>query len=260
MTNLSEAVTEDHLLGGRVRLLQPRRGYRAGVDPVLLAAAIPAQPGQRVLDLGCGVGAVALCLGTRVEGLSLTGVDLLAQNVTLAGRNGVVNGIALQAVQGDVAALPQVIRQQSFDHVLANPPYFRRGDGPAAAGRHRDTAMGEGVPLGVWIDTGVRRLAPRGRLTLIMAADRLPELLGSIGDRLGDLVVLPIAGRAGRAASRVIVTGRKDSRGPFRLGAPLVLHDGAAHLSDAEDYTPEVVEVLRDGAELLLSRRATVRA
>ncbi|MEM8959142.1 MAG: methyltransferase [Pseudomonadota bacterium] len=237
-------------------LFQPRDGYRAGVDPVLLAAAVPAQSGQSLLDLGCGVGAVGLCVATRVPGLALRGVDLLAENVVLAARNGVVNDIAFDSVQGDVAALPADLRQRSFDHVTANPPYFRRSAGPIAATAHRDQAMAGDLPLAVWVDCGIRRLAPGGRLSLIIAAERLPETLSAIGDRLGELRVLPIAGRAGRAAGRAIVTGRKDSRAPFALLAPLVLHAGPAHRSDAEDYTPEVAAILRDAAPLLLKDRS----
>lgn len=252
MTGDAPDLTEDRFLGGRLRLFQPRDGYRAGVDPVLLAAAVPAQSGQSLLDLGCGVGAVALCIGTRVPGLALWGVDLLAENVALAVRNGAANGIALDCVQGDVAALPAGLRQRSFDHVTANPPYFRRAAGLASATAHRDQALAGDLPLAAWVDTGIKRLAPGGRLSLIIAAARLPETLSAIGDRLGDLRVLPITGRAGRVAGRVIVTGRKDSRAPFALLAPLVLHSGPAHRSDAEDYTPHAAAILRDAAPLLL--------
>ena len=254
MTVAPQDLTEDRCLGGRLRLWQPRDGYRAGVDPVLLAAAVPAQAGQTVLDLGCGVGAVALCLGTRVPGLILSGVDLLTENVALATRNGTANGIAFDCVQGDVAALPPGLRQRSFDHVVANPPYFRRAAGPVSATAHRDNAMAGALPLGAWVDSGVKRLLPKGRLTMIVAAARLPEVITAIGDRLGALRVLPITGRAGRAAGRVIVTGSKDSRAPFVLLAPLVLHSGPAHRSDAEDYTDQAVAILRDSAPLLLQR------
>lgn len=252
MTGAAPDLTEDRFLGGRVRLLQPKQGYRAGVDPVLLAAAVPARAGQNVLDLGCGVGAVALCLAARVPGLALSGVDLLEDNVALAVRNASANGIAFDCVQGDVAALPMALRQRSFDHVIANPPYFRQGAGPAAATLHRESAMAGDVPLGVWIDTAIKRLVPRGRLSMIMAAARLPEVIAAMGDRLGDMRLLPITGRAGRPAGRMIVTGRKDSRGAFGLLAPLVLHTGPGHASDAEDYTAEVTAILRDAAPLLL--------
>ena len=252
MTAAPGELTEDRFLGGRLRLMQPRAGYRAGVDPVLLAAAVPARAGQSLLDLGCGVGAVALCVAARVPGLSLCGVDLLPENVALALRNAETNGIDFECVQGDVATLPASIRQRSFDHVVANPPYFQRSARPPSANAHRDRAMAAEASLGIWIDAGIKRLAPKGRLTLIVSAARLPEVLGAIGPRLGDLRVLPIAGRAGRAAGRVILSGRKESRAPFVLLAPLVLHSGAAHGSDAEDYTAQATGILRDAAAISL--------
>ncbi|MCV6598830.1 MAG: methyltransferase [Mangrovicoccus sp.] len=249
-------LTEDYFLGGRLRLLQPGQGYRAGVDPVLLAAAVPAQPGERVLDLGCGVGAVALCLGARVRGLRLFGVDLLPENVDLARRNAQANDLPMEVVQGDVGALPAALRQQSFDHVVSNPPYFRRTAGPASDGVHRDTAMGEGLALSEWIEAGIRRVNPKGRLSLIMSAERLPEILAAFENRLGDVMVLPLAARVGRDAGRVIVTGRKGARAPFRLLAPLVLHVGDHHDGDREDYTAQTRAILRDGAALSLVDRA----
>lgn len=245
-------LTKDRFLGGRLTLFQPKRGYRAGVDPVLLAAAVPATSGESVLDLGCGVGTVALCIGARVPGLRLVGLELLSQNTGLAERNASLNGIAFEVFHGDVAALPSELRQLSFDHVVLNPPYFRREAGYQASGTHRDVAMGEGAELRLWIDCAVRRLRPKGRFTAIIAADRLPEMLATLEARLGAQQVLPILGRAGRPAGRVIVSGVKDSRAPFELLSPLVLHEGTDHDKDAEDYTAAVRAILRDGAQLFL--------
>ena len=131
-------LTCDAFLGGLVQLWQPRHGYRAGVDPVLLAATIPAVSGQRVLELGCGVGAAVLCLGARVAGLHLTGVEREAEYAALALRNGAG---ALEVVQADIAALPLTLRQRQFDHVLANPPYWRRDASVAADNPVREAAL-----------------------------------------------------------------------------------------------------------------------
>jgi len=118
-------LTCDAFLGGKLHLWQPRRGrgYRAGVDPVLLAASIEATAGQSVLELGCGVGAAVLCLGARVPGLTLTGCELQPAYAELARRNG---GAALEVVEADLTDMPLHLRQRQFDHVLANPPYFDR--------------------------------------------------------------------------------------------------------------------------------------
>jgi len=241
---------EPGFLGGRLVLAQPAKGYRAGVDPVLLAASVPAQAGQSVLELGCGTGAALLCLGVRVPGLALTGVELQPGYAALARQNAARNGIAARIEVADLRALPADLRNESFDHVIANPPYFDRRQGTAARLDDRDIAFGGETPLSEWIDTATRRLRPRGQLSLIQRADRLPEILRALDDRLGSVVLRPIAGRAGRAADRILVHAIKGGRAPFRLTAPLVLHEGATHDRDAEDYRPEIRAVLRDGAAL----------
>lgn len=246
----AEDLTTDAFLGGRLTLRQPRAGYRAGVDPVLLAAAVPARAGDSVLELGCGGGAAALCLGRRIPGALLTGLEVQAAYAALARENAGANGIAMEVIEGDVARMPAALRARSFDHVLANPPYFRREAGTRAGDAGREAAMGEAVPLAVWIEAGMRRLRPDGRFTLIQVAERLPDLLEGFGGRCAGITVLPVVPRAGREAARVILTAVKGGRAPFRLLSPLVLHEGAAHLRDGEDYAPAVRAVLREGAAL----------
>lgn len=241
-------LTEDHFLGGRLRLLQPRMGYRAATDPVLLAAAIPAKAGQSVLDLGCGAGAAALCLGIRVPGLVLAGLELQHGYARLAHENAARNGLTLSVTEGDIAAMPAALRAQSFDHVIANPPYYAPSS-PAAVDAGRDTALRETAPASLWVDAGLRRLRSGGVFTMIHLAERLPALLGALEGR-ASAAVLPLCPRAGRAASRVIVQFRKGGRSPFRLLAPLVLHEGGAHDGDRESWTSEVNEILRAGAAL----------
>ncbi|PWG16540.1 tRNA1(Val) (adenine(37)-N6)-methyltransferase [Salibaculum griseiflavum] len=243
-------VTRDAFLGGRLVLHQPRRGYRAGVDPVLLAAATPARSGHSVLELGCGVGAALFCLAARVPDLDLTGVEFQPDYADLARRNATDNRISARIETADLRALPADLRNRSFDHVIANPPYFDRRLGTSSDTAGREMAFGGDTPLRDWLDVATRRLAPKGYLTLIQKADRLPDLLTAMDDRLGSVVIRPIAGRAGRDADRVLVSARKEGRAPFRLCAPLILHDGPEHGADAEDYTAEIRAVLRDGAAL----------
>ncbi|MEM9147001.1 MAG: methyltransferase [Pseudomonadota bacterium] len=249
MSPVAEAIREDRLLGGRVRLLQPLAGYRAATDPVLLAAAVPARGGDRVLDLGCGAGAAMLCLAARVEGLALTGLEREAAYRALAVRNAGLNGVEAEIHLGCVSAPPAALRAQSFDHVIANPPYHGAGDGASPVDL-RDRAHREDVPLTTWLAAALARLRPKGRLTLIHRAERLCDILLGLAGRAGDIAIKPLAAREGRDAKRVIVTARKGTRGPVRLTAPLVVHAGAAHLADADDFTPIASAVLRDAAPL----------
>ncbi|EKE44124.1 N-6 Adenine-specific DNA methylase [Oceaniovalibus guishaninsula JLT2003] len=243
-------LTRDAFLGGRLRLDQPRRGYRAGIDPVLLAAFVPARAGDSVLELGCGGGAALLCLGARVGGLDLTGVEIQPHYAELARGNAALNGIAARIVTADLRALPPDLRQRRFDHVIANPPFFDRRQGTAARDSGRDTALAGDTPLADWIAAGSRRLAPRGWMTVIQRADRLADLLTPMAGDLGSIVVRPLCPRAGRDATLVVVQGRKGGRAPLRLAAPLILHYGPTHGQDAEDYTPKVYSALRCGEKL----------
>jgi tRNA1(Val) A37 N6-methylase TrmN6 len=247
---VTEPDTRDAFLGGRLHLWQPRRGYRAGIDPVLLAAAVPAKPGQSVLDLGCGVGAAALCLHCRVPELALTGVERQGRYADLARRNAAAAQARMEVVEADLTALPSAQRQQQFDHVIANPPYYQPQTRSRAADAGREAALAEDTPLERWIDVAARRLAPKGMVHLIQRANRLPALLAAIQTRLGSPEILPIAPRADRAAELILLRARKGGRAAFRLHAPLILHDGPQHVRDEDSYRPEISAVLRDAAPL----------
>jgi len=250
MSPAPEEPSADAFLGGRLTIRQPRRGYRAATDPVLLAASVAAVPGQAVLELGCGVGVALLCLGRRVPGLALTGVELQAEYAALARRNAVANGIAAEIHQADLTALPASLRRRAFDHVLANPPWFAAAAASPAPDSGRDRANREGTPLADWLEVALRRLRPGGGLWLIQRSERLPEVLTLLQGRAGDIRVLPLSARQGREARRFLLGARKGSRGAFRLLAPLVLHRGAAHGADGEDFSAAATAVLRGGGGL----------
>ncbi|MHA6266038.1 methyltransferase [uncultured Aliiroseovarius sp.] len=252
MTHATSNLTRDAFLGGQLTVSQPVTGYRAGVDPVFLAAAVPAEPGQSVLELGCGAGAASLCLGKRVDGLRLVGLERQSLYADLARLNGKDNGIDMAIHHGDLADMPHALREDSFDHVIMNPPYFLRARGTASPDTHREGAMGEDTPLVQWLDQATRRLKPRGYVTLVQNAERLPEVMRAMDDRLGSVLVKPLCPRNGRAATLVLVQARKGGRGAFRLAAPLILHEGATHEADRDHYTPEVSAILRDGMALPL--------
>jgi len=245
-------LTEDKFLGGQLMLMQPRDGYRAGVDPVFLAASIAAHEGESVLDLGCGVGAATLCLGTRVKGLKLVGVERQAPYADLARINAFDNDIDMDVHTADITALPAEVKEESFDHVIMNPPYHLRERSTTSTDPGRAEALFEDTPLKAWIDAATRRLKPRGYLTMIQKAERLPEILTAMDDRLGSVLVKPLNPREGRAAVLVLVQARKGGRGVFRLATPLILHDGTEHVGDKESYRREVSAILREGAHLPL--------
>lgn len=237
----------DAFLDGRVQAWQPSKGYRAGVDTVMLAAAVPAKDGQSVLELGSGVGVAARCLLWRVPSVSVTCVEREPAFIHLARRN--FEGLDVTLIEADVAALPEALRAQSFDYVMMNPPFFDHG--MAGANALKSPAHQEDMPIAAWVDVARRRLQPRGVLTLIHRAERLAELVQAMVG-FGEVTILPIVARQGRAAQRVIVTARKSAKTGSVLLPPFVMHDGAVHLRDGDDYSDEARAVLRDGAAIPL--------
>jgi tRNA1(Val) A37 N6-methylase TrmN6 len=240
-------ISADRLLDGRVCLRQPLTGYRAAIDPVFLAAAVPAEPGESLLDLGCGAGAAALCLLARMPGTRVTGLDIQAELVRLAGENGRGNGWGARflPLAGDVARPPPRLAPGSFHHVLCNPPQLLAGRARPAADPGRDLASREGAARLVdWVATALAMVRPKGTVTVIHRADRLDDLLAAVSGRAGELVVFPLWPGAGKPAKRVILRARKEAATPLRLAAGLVLHqaDGS--------FTPAAHAVLREGKGL----------
>ena len=247
-----DQISTDDFLGGQLRICQPKLGYRAGIDPVLLAASVPAQAGESVLELGCGAGTALFCLGRRVPGLILAGVEVQPDYADLARKNAALNELRAEIATADLNRMPDCLTQRQFSHVIANPPYFDRNASTPARDAGREAALGEALPLSTWVAVAARRAAPRGYVTFIHRAERLPDLLTEFSRQLGSLEVLPLIPRPGRAARLVLIRGRKGGRADFRLHDGWILHQGSAHLGDRENYTDATACVLRKGAALPL--------
>ncbi len=239
--------TEDRLLGGRIRLKQPAAGYRVAIDPVFLAAAVPAEPHQLVLDVGCGAGAAMLCLAARVQHSRLVGLEMQRDLVRLAGDNVILNGLEARAsvMIGDLLHPPPRLSPGAFDHVMANPPFHRRGAAEPAAASGKPAATIEGdADLAEWVRFSLAMVRSKGTVTFIHRADRIDVLLGQIAGRAGEVVVFPLWPGQDRAASRILVRARKQVSAPARLASGLVLHDADGRLSAGAEG------VLREGRGL----------
>ena len=239
---IETAPSVDALLGRRIALEQPRGGYRVAVDPVLLAAAVPS--GARVLDVGTGVGAAALCYAHRVPAAHVTGLELQPQLAELAHANVVRNELTTQVdiLNGDLLAPPEAVSAAGFDQVMANPPYLQAGRADLRIGPEKAISHVEGEAVLVdWIDFCVRMAAPRGTITFIHRADRLDEILASLQGRAGGAVVFPIWPKRDLAPKRVLVQARVGIATPMRISPGLVLHEPNGSYTDlAADVLNEV--------------------
>ncbi|MBK1698715.1 tRNA1(Val) (adenine(37)-N6)-methyltransferase [Rhodovibrio salinarum] len=238
------AVTHDRLLGGRVALAQPMHGYRAALDPVLLAAAVPLRGGERALELGCGAGAAALCLLARVPEGRVSGLEAQPALVRLARSNAATNDVGdrFEVYAGDLLDPPSDVASGAFDHAFANPPYLAAGTADAPSDPLRAAANVEGAArLPDWISALARATRRGGTVTVIHRADRLPELLSEMGRVAGALVVCPLWPAAGKPAKRVLVQGRVGVGGPATLATGLTLHSDGGFTLEARAILEDVV-------------------
>jgi tRNA1(Val) A37 N6-methylase TrmN6 len=224
---MTQLWTEDTVLDGRVRLRQPKSGYRAGMDAALLAAACDAKDGERVIDVGCGVGAAMLAAAWRRPETRFVGVerdpapfDLARQNIAL---NGWENRV--QALEGDVAMPFTRLGQKPFDAAISNPPFFDDAGAIRGPAPSRKGAWIADDGLAAWASFLLKAVREGGTITVIHRADRLADLLALLGAKAGSFKIRPVAPFADQPAKRVIVRAVKTGKAPLVLLPPLVLHE-----------------------------------
>jgi tRNA1(Val) A37 N6-methylase TrmN6 len=246
-------LTEDAVLGGRLVLCQPRKGHRVGHDAILLAAACSAQPGERLIELGAGVGGAGLAVARRVDDLALTMVEIDPALAALAQQNARRNGLAerTRVVCLDVTALPDSfaaagIAGSSADHVLMNPPFNAPHNPSPDRGRRVAHAATHGTAL-QWVEASAYLLRPAGILTMIWRADGIDAVLAALAESFGGIGLVPIYPKPDAPAIRIIVRAVKDSRAPLQLLPGLTLTDGSGRPTQAAEA------ILRVGLTLALA-------
>lgn len=236
------AQTEEiYVLNKRVRLLQPADGFRTSLDSVMLAAACPAQKGETILDLGCGVGGAGFCVLTRVADTKLTGIDIQADHIELAAKNAALNDMEDRAMF--LCADVRGFKEGSFDHAICNPPYLDAGTHTPSPSQQKATAHGHkdaDISVKDWIDCAAARLKQGGSLTMIHRADMADKIIQGMNGRFGAVEIIPLWPRAGVAAKRVIIRALKDRKSPALLHAGIILHEADG------GYTKEADAVLRE--------------
>ena len=239
----------DFLLNGRVKLHQPDVGYRAAIDPVFLAAITAAAAGERVLDVGTGTGAAALCLAVRVPGVAVVGLEQRTDACDFARRNASLSGVAerVTVVQGDLLAPPEALGTVGFDRVMMNPPYLKAGAASVPPDDWKAAANVEGTAgLADWVRFADRMLKPRGTLTMVHRADRIDDILHALRGRFGSLVLVPLWPKPEVEAKRLLLVARKGGKAPARLTAGLTVHNAEG------GYSPAAERILRDAEALMI--------
>ena len=249
--NGPEDCTTDDLLGGAIKLRQPRRGYRVSMDTILLAAAVPARPGQSVLEIGAGTGGAALALAHRCSGVTVTAIEPQAPLASLARENAEQNGLADRVTILQTAMEEHLETADTcYDHVFANPPYQRIGHGAvspypskAEAHAHQPGALTD------WVKAALRFVRHGGTVTFVHRSEALAELVSALSPGGGHVTLCPLWPKQGTAARRFIIQARRGTKGESLLLAGLVLH------GQSERYTPAAEAIMRDGQALYMSSK-----
>ncbi len=243
--------TFSHLLSGRVKLAQKVKGYRAGMDAALLAAACAGicaekRPPRDGLELGCGAGAALLSLKARCPDLRLTGIEREADYAALARGNVMLNEARdVTILDGDIASGFRAFGLNRVDLVLCNPPFFDDPDQLRTPHDAKRPAWIADDGLDAWLDFAMAAVKDGGDIVFIHRADRLGDLLGGLSAKCGTFMIRPILPFADKDAKRVLVRAQRLGKAPLRLLPPLILHDGGER-----KHTDEVESILHGEAVL----------
>lgn len=240
-------VSDDDFVGGRVRIYQPRVGFRAGLDAVMLAASVPAKANEKICDVGAGVGTAALCLAARVPGLHVTAIELNPEFAELARLNFERNAVSesFECIIADVLERPRTIARQAYHHVLTNPPFHDTARGTVAPALDKARATALSAPqLRLWLRFARTLVRPKGTLTAILPPAQIPLALDAISPEGLGVEIIPLWPSADVAAKRVILRARTNSKTPLCLHSGLTLFEpGGAPAKAAE-------AILRHGQSL----------
>lgn len=240
--------TLDNFLGGRIKLIQPSFGYRAGIDPIFLAASIHPKAEEKILDVGSGVGVASISLAVRCPNAQVTGLEIQQELVNLSLTNIQANEVEarVEMIKGDILCPPPFLKPSSFDQIMTNPPYYECSRSLSSPVPGKAQANTETVDLGKWIEFCLKLLKPKGVFTMIHRSERLTEILTHLEGRVGNLVIYPLWPGPNKPARRIIVQGRKNMGGELRLAQGIMLHGGA------EKYTAEAEAILRHAQSIVL--------
>ena len=240
-------ITEDSFLDGKLSLFQPIKGFRAGLDSVLLAASVNAQSGEKVLEIGAGVGTVLFCLMNRISGLEATGIEIMEEYHNLSLINAKRNKINANLILGDFFTYEN-LKKEIFDQIFFNPPYYPVSNYKISDNKLLEIAHIEypGI-LKKMLNFALKRCKPYGYITLIHRPARISDILSILKNGAGDIKILPIVSSNSKNASRIIIRARKSAKGDTKLLNPLFLYKDSKKMGPKKKYTSEIQNILRNG-------------
>ncbi len=227
-------ITEDLILNGKIKLYQPKHGYRVAIDPILLASTIEIKSKQTVLDVGCGVGTISLILKYIDKSLDVTSIDIDTTMTELCKKNSDVNKLPLNIINSSIISNP--LRNKFFDSIVTNPPFFDPEN--FRSSEKKFTANFESINLKSWIHFCLKRLKPKGSFYIIHIPEKLPTILETFGDLVGKIEILPIYSHKNKSAKRIIVKCKKGSKESLKILPGLVSHESN------NDYTENLKLIL----------------
>ncbi|MBL4603009.1 MAG: N-6 DNA methylase, partial [Emcibacteraceae bacterium] len=226
--------TTDDFLGGRVKLKQPKKGYRVTSDSIFLAASLTVKPDEKILDMGAGTGGILSCLAARLgiddKSITMHGIEIQEDLLSLAKENA---GNEIKYFNGDILGDVPGCEPNSYHHVVSNPPYYEKGTVSPSPYKSKAVAHGENmIDLKIWIERMVRMTRPRGYLTIVHRADRLDDIISVLNKKTGSIIIYPFHAKAQKEANRVIIRAQKDANGLLALKSGMIVHKSDGNYTD----------------------------
>lgn len=221
--------TEDFILNESIKIIQPKHGYRVAIDPILLADQVELKKNQSILDVGCGVGTISLILKYLENSQAVTSIDIDKNMIEFCKKNSEINNLPLNIIHHGIDF--DFFKNMNFDCVVTNPPFYDSNN--FRISKTKKFANFETIDVKTWLLFCVKRLKPGGHLYVIHLAEKLPQILSAISNKVGKIEIIPIYSYQNSNAKRIIVKCKKGSKESLKILPPIISHDETGNYSSS---------------------------